>query len=153
MFPCRGGTRGGKDQFSWEDVKNAPDKTYYLGSSVKAVSGRWQEGKDVFWYTKGREGSEKDVQDEIKAIKEREDALMRQALGLQPVDGYADRRQDLKTQKDRRDKSIRNDVERRREKRSRKSRKNDSDKHRDRKERNRRKTERHKDSKRSSRRD
>lgn len=83
----RGGTRGGKDQFSWEQVKNAPDKTYYLGSSVKAVAGRWQEGKDVFWYTKAKGGSGQDVEDEIKAVKEREEALMRQALGLHPDDG------------------------------------------------------------------
>lgn len=84
---CRGGTRGGKDQFSWDQVKNAPDKTYYLGSSVKAVSGRWQEGKDVFWYTKSKDGSRKNnVQDEIRAVQEREEALMRQALGLHPDD-------------------------------------------------------------------
>ena len=87
IYMYRGGTRGGKDQFSWEQVKNAPDKTYYLGSSVKAVAGRWQEGKDVFWYTKAKGGSGQDVQDEIKAVKEREEALMRQALGLHPDDG------------------------------------------------------------------
>lgn len=68
-------------------MKNAPDKTYYLGSSVKAVSGRWQEGKDVFWYTKSKEGSGSDIQDEIRAVKEREEALMRQALGLHPDEG------------------------------------------------------------------
>lgn len=34
----------GKDQFNWEDVKNAPDREYYLGHSVKASAGRWQKG-------------------------------------------------------------------------------------------------------------
>jgi hypothetical protein len=79
----RGGTRGGKDQFSWDTVKEAKDKDYYLGASVKAVSGRWQKGKDVFWYTKdkGSESSEA-MKDEIRAVKEREEELMRQALGL-----------------------------------------------------------------------
>ena len=34
----------GKDKFNWEDVKNAPDREYYLGHSVKASAGRWQKG-------------------------------------------------------------------------------------------------------------
>lgn len=50
--PARGGTRGGKDQFSWEDVKGDKDREYYLGHSVKASVGRWQRGKDILWYTR-----------------------------------------------------------------------------------------------------
>ncbi len=44
---CRGGTRGGKDQFSWESVKADKDREYYLGHSVKATTGRWQKGGAV----------------------------------------------------------------------------------------------------------
>lgn len=29
--PARGGTRGGKDQFSWDNVKTSVDREYYLG--------------------------------------------------------------------------------------------------------------------------
>ena len=43
----RGGTRGGKDQFNWEDVKGDKDREYYLGHSLKASVGRWQKGKDI----------------------------------------------------------------------------------------------------------
>lgn len=79
--PVRDGARGGRDQFKWEDIKNQPDKDYYLGASVKAVSGRWQKDKDVFWYTKEK-SSGAARQDEIQAVKEKEQALMNQALGI-----------------------------------------------------------------------
>ena len=42
--PPRGGTRGGKDQFNWENVKVDKDREFYLGHSVKATTGRWQKG-------------------------------------------------------------------------------------------------------------
>ncbi|KAI8338380.1 kinase phosphorylation protein-domain-containing protein [Chlamydoabsidia padenii] len=46
MFhPTRGGTRGGRDQFSWEDVKTDKDRENYLGNSLMAPVGRWQKGK------------------------------------------------------------------------------------------------------------
>jgi len=43
--PPRGGTRGGRGEFSWENVKSDKDREYYLGHSVKALAGRWQKGK------------------------------------------------------------------------------------------------------------
>ena len=49
----RGGTRGGAAEFNWNDVKK--DEKYrenYLGSSVKASVGRWQQNKDINWYSK-----------------------------------------------------------------------------------------------------
>ena len=42
--PARGGNRGGKDQFNWEDVKEDKYNQNYLGHSVKAPIGRWQKG-------------------------------------------------------------------------------------------------------------
>eukprot|EP01025_Chloroclados_australasicus_P012948 TRINITY_DN16195_c0_g1_i1.p2 TRINITY_DN16195_c0_g1~~TRINITY_DN16195_c0_g1_i1.p2 ORF type:complete len:275 (+),score=21.41 TRINITY_DN16195_c0_g1_i1:209-1033(+) len=83
--PPRGGSRGGKDQFSWDQVKSDKDREYYLGHSVKALTGRWQKGKDVYWYTRDKQKEDDTAhQDELRAVKEREEQLMAEALGLKP---------------------------------------------------------------------
>lgn len=36
--PTRGGTRGGKDQFDWDDVKTDKDRECYLGKTLRVDS-------------------------------------------------------------------------------------------------------------------
>lgn len=49
--PPRPGARGGRGEFSWDNVKNDKDREYYLGHSVKALTGRWQKS-EIPWHGK-----------------------------------------------------------------------------------------------------
>jgi len=85
--PPRGGTRGGRSEFSWDNVKADQSREYYLGHSVKAVTGRWAKGKDVYWYTRDKEdGEAADIrrENEMAMVKQREQDLMMEALGMKP---------------------------------------------------------------------
>ncbi|EFJ14866.1 hypothetical protein SELMODRAFT_423104 [Selaginella moellendorffii] len=83
--PSRGGVRGGRDQFNWDDVKVDKHRENYLGHSVKAPVGRWQRGKDLTWYAKGGGLADAAAKAEIERIKAEEDQAMREALGLAPT--------------------------------------------------------------------
>jgi len=85
--PSRGGVRGGQDQFNWDDVKSDKDRECYLGHSVMVPTGKWQEGKDLIWYTRNKnndaEAAERRRKDELKSVKDLEARAMAAALGHQ----------------------------------------------------------------------
>ncbi|XP_064455173.1 multiple myeloma tumor-associated protein 2-like [Ornithodoros turicata] len=92
--PVRGGTRGGADQFNWDDVKEDKYRENYLGHSLKAPVGRWQKGKDLTWYAKepgsgaGSKGEDKIAAArsakaaQLQALKKAEEEAMLNALGF-----------------------------------------------------------------------
>ncbi|KAH6938054.1 hypothetical protein HPB50_006582 [Hyalomma asiaticum] len=84
MFhPVRGGTRGGADQFNWEDVKEDKYRENYLGHSLRAPVGRWQKGKDLTWYAKEKQqAASTSRQSEVAAAKKAEEEAMLAALGF-----------------------------------------------------------------------
>ncbi|KAF3920337.1 hypothetical protein ABW20_dc0100906 [Dactylellina cionopaga] len=88
--PIREGSRGGRAEFKWSDVKDSKDREYYLGVSVKAPTGRWQQNRDVQWYSRDSSKTpdqaaldrEKARLEEIKRIKESENDALSAALGF-----------------------------------------------------------------------
>lgn len=82
MFhPSRGGVRGGRDQFDWEDIKKDKDRFNYLGNSLKAVVKKpWNQGPEADWYVKDgvltKEEKKNELLSEIEMIKAQEKAMM-----------------------------------------------------------------------------
>ncbi|KAF3405056.1 Multiple myeloma tumor-associated protein 2 [Talaromyces pinophilus] len=81
------GSRGGRDSFKWSDVKQSSHRENYLGHSIMAPVGRWQQNRDLNWYAKTDDSSAADKakqerEEEIRRIKEAEQDAMALALGL-----------------------------------------------------------------------
>jgi len=79
-------SRGGRADFSWDDVKSDKDRENYLGHSLMAPVGRWQRNKDLTWYSKADSSkvvsAEDERQEEIRRIKEAEQDALAAALGF-----------------------------------------------------------------------
>jgi hypothetical protein len=78
-------SRGGRADFSWDDVKGDKDRENYLGHSLMAPVGRWQRNKDLTWYSKAdssKMSAEDERQEEIRRIKEAEQDALAAALGF-----------------------------------------------------------------------
>ncbi|CBX96830.1 hypothetical protein IAQ61_008217 [Plenodomus lingam] len=80
------GSRGGRGDFKWEDVKNDAHRENYLGHSLMAPVGRWQQGRDLSWYAKGDDDSKAAeaarIAEEKRKIKQAEEDAMLVAMGL-----------------------------------------------------------------------
>jgi hypothetical protein len=78
--PVRGGTRGGRDQFNWDDIKLDKQKDNYIGAAERTVRPTFNCPKpNALWWTKKDEAGPGGAAD-IRAVKQEEENLMLQAL-------------------------------------------------------------------------
>ncbi|KAK2747088.1 hypothetical protein FQN57_002343 [Myotisia sp. PD_48] len=80
------GSRGGRGEFKWSDVKDSQHRENYLGHSLMAPVGRWQHGRDLSWYNKNSDQTDQTAEqqraEEIRKVKEAEQEAIARALGL-----------------------------------------------------------------------
>lgn len=78
----RPGARGGRDQFSWDQVKEDKQRSNYLGSCIHGLPDKFKKGAETFWYTKETKSIPvTSAKEEIKNIKSKEKQLMDALLG------------------------------------------------------------------------
>eukprot|EP00002_Diphylleia_rotans_P011621 TRINITY_DN2291_c0_g3_i2.p1 TRINITY_DN2291_c0_g3~~TRINITY_DN2291_c0_g3_i2.p1 ORF type:complete len:283 (-),score=77.58 TRINITY_DN2291_c0_g3_i2:349-1197(-) len=73
--PSRGGVRGGRDQFSWDNVLQDKYKECYLGHSLI--------GKKNIW-DKSTPANVDDAKAELQKLREMEEQILKESLGLAP---------------------------------------------------------------------
>ncbi len=73
-----GGTRGGRDQFSWDSIKDDKSRDYYLGATEKLAGKSWymERDRDAAALAADKERQ----REEIKAVQEQERAAAMEAL-------------------------------------------------------------------------
>eukprot|EP01068_Selenidium_serpulae_P011880 Selendium_serpulae@DN5741_c0_g1_i1.p1 len=86
--PPREGTRGGLEQFKWDSVKGEAmrDRECYLGQSVRiGMQGKFGRFNTHDWWRTERGDKGRDpIEKEVESVKQFEEALMQEALGLKP---------------------------------------------------------------------
>ena len=85
----REGVRGGLEQFRWDSLKNQSfkDRGQYLGFSTKlGVLGKFGQYNKNDWWRNDKEGraASESLVSEKSSVKQMEDELMKEALGLKP---------------------------------------------------------------------
>jgi hypothetical protein len=95
----REGNRGGLGLFKWEDAQKDIGKECYLGNTVRASQGRWQNHKNIHWFAIKKEEVDNQVGfDEIADIKRREAEAMAEALGGAALEPDEQIQEDMKNE-------------------------------------------------------